>query len=124
MLTKLGITLVVDHMGRPATAEGVAAQAFQELLLLVADGAFWVKLALCRASTQFPDYPDARPFHDAFLAANPDRLVWGSDWPHIRLSDRAPDVGHLLDLFDEWIAGDEGLRRKILVANPETLFGF
>lgn len=123
-LKKLGIPLVADHMGRPNIAAGVSAPEFQEFLAHVEDGSFWVKLALCRASTQFPDYPDARPFHDAFVAGCPDRLVWGSDWPHIRLGNQAPDVGHLLDLFDDWVAGDETLRAKVLVDNPANLFRF
>ena len=123
-LAKLGLVLVADHMGRPATADGAKAPDFRDFAALVKDGIFWVKLSLCRVSAKFPDYPDARSFHDALMGANPDRLLWGSDWPHIRMGAQTPDVGHLLDLFDEWIAGDDTLRQKILVENPQKLFGF
>lgn len=124
MLAKLGIAFVADHMGRPATALGAEAPAFRKFLGLVEDGVFWVKLAACRTSNQFPDYPDTRPFHDALIRANADNLIWGSDWPHIRMGTATPDVGHLIDLFEDWTGADDALRQKIFVKNPERLFGF
>lgn len=123
MLRRLGIPIVIDHMARLQTARGVADPGFQHLLRLLADGEVWVKLSLCRVSAQRPDYPDLRPFHDALVAANPERLLWGSDWPHVNMGEAAPDVGHLIDLFDRWL-GDDGLRQSILVDNPARLFGF
>jgi predicted TIM-barrel fold metal-dependent hydrolase len=60
---------------------------------------------------------------DALVAANPDRLVWGSDWPYVRMGDPTPDVGHLLDLLRDR-AGDAGLVRRVLVDNPAALYGF
>jgi predicted TIM-barrel fold metal-dependent hydrolase len=82
-----------------------------------------VKLsAAYRLSAQFPDYPDARPFHDALLAANPERLMWGTDWPHPSIAaDVMPDDGHLLDLFCAWTPNAE-TRRRILVDTPQRLF--
>ncbi len=124
MLQSLGLTLVVDHMGRPDVRAGASSSDFQKFVGYVSDGLFWVKLSLCRVSTNYPDYPDARPFHDALIAANPDRLVWGSDWPHIRLGPKTPDIGHLLDIFDSWTDRDEGLRVKIFAQNTKQLFGF
>lgn len=123
MLRRLGIPVVIDHMARLQTARGVADPACQKLLSLLADGEVWVKLSLCRVSTQRPDYDDLRPFHDALVAANPGQLLWGSDWPHVNMGDAAPDVGHLLDLLDDWL-GDDGLRQAILADNPRKLFGF
>jgi predicted TIM-barrel fold metal-dependent hydrolase len=76
-----------------------------------------------RVSEQYPDYRDARPLYDALIAANPDQLVWGTDWPHPRLDKNMPDTGHLLDLFNAWTP-DAALRRKILVDNPARLYGF
>ncbi|MGZ3320500.1 MAG: amidohydrolase family protein, partial [Xanthobacteraceae bacterium] len=70
-----------------------------------------------------PDYPDARPFHTALVAENPDRLVWGGDWPHPRMEEEMPDVGHLLDLFMEWTP-DAAIRQRILVGNPQRLYDF
>jgi 2-pyrone-4,6-dicarboxylate lactonase len=82
-----------------------------------------MKLSVCRNSRAFPDYPDVRPFHDALIAANPDRLLWGSDWPFVRMGDLTPDVTHLLSLLYEWVE-DDTLRRRILVDNPAGLFEF
>jgi predicted TIM-barrel fold metal-dependent hydrolase len=75
------------------------------------------------AERRTPDYEDARPFHEALARANPDRLVWGGDWPHPRIEGEMPDAGHLLDLFHAW-TGDEATRRRILVDNPAALYGF
>ena len=124
MLCGLGVPVVIEHMGRFEVERGVADPSFRTLVGLVAEGRVWIKLAPCRTSTRFPDYEDARPFHDALVAANPDRLLWASDWPHVRMEDSTPDVGHLVDLFDRWTARDPVLRRKVFVDNPEALYGF
>jgi 2-pyrone-4,6-dicarboxylate lactonase len=123
-LARLGLPIVLEHMARFAMEEGVTGAAFQAVLTALAAGDIWVKLALCRASQDFPDYPDARPFHDALLAANPGRLLWASDWPHVRLDETRPDVGHLLNLFTEWAQHDRTLIGQVLVDNPATLYGF
>jgi predicted TIM-barrel fold metal-dependent hydrolase len=76
-----------------------------------------------RLSAQFPGYEDARAFHDALVAANPERLLWGSDWPHPSIAAEVmPDDGHLLDLFMDWTPV-EATRRRILVETPARLFG-
>ena len=91
---------------------------------LVGEGAVHVKLsAPYRVSTQFPDYADARALHELLVAANPERLMWGTDWPHPSIAaDVMPDDGHLLDLFFDWTP-DETVRRRILVETPQRLFG-
>ncbi|HEY7228951.1 MAG TPA: amidohydrolase family protein [Pseudolabrys sp.] len=116
--------VVVDHMLMVPASKGVNEPNFQALLKLVGDGHAHVKVsAAYRLSEQFPDYPDAKPFHDALLRANPERLMWGTDWPHPWISAEAmPDDGHLLDLFMDWTP-DETVRRKILVETPSRLFG-
>lgn len=118
-----GLPIVLDHMAGLQIARGLDDPSFKAILSALREGWLWVKLVLCRCSQDFPDYADARPFHDALIAANPDRVIWGSDWPHLRLGERAPDVGHLLDLFAEWVS-DAELRRRILVDNPRELYGF
>jgi predicted TIM-barrel fold metal-dependent hydrolase len=118
-----GVPVVLDHLAGIAPGRTVGDPAFQAILDALGEGWLWVKLTLCRASREFPDYPDIRPFHDALIAAAPERLVWGSDWPHVRMGALAPDVGHLLDLFGEWVR-DPGLRDRILVHNPAALYGF
>jgi hypothetical protein len=64
-----------------------------------AEGRIWVKVSgAYRVSRLYPDYPDAQPIHEALVAANPDQITWGTDWPHPRLERDMPDDGHLLDL--------------------------
>jgi len=77
-LVRLGLPLVIDHLGSLAPARGQDA-VFQLLRDLLSEGAIWMKLTLCRVGTA-PDYADARALHDAFVAANPDQVLWGSDW--------------------------------------------
>lgn len=115
---------VIDHMGNIDAALGVQQPGFQLLCRLLADGRVWVKVSgAYRISTRYPDYPDARPFHEALVAANPQQVVWGSDWPHPRIEGEMPDDGVLLDLFNAWTP-DAAVRRQILVDNPARLYGF
>jgi 2-pyrone-4,6-dicarboxylate lactonase len=115
--------VIVDHYGMVDASRGIAEENFQALLQLVGEGHVHVKVsAPYRISTQYPDYPDARPFHDALLSANPERLMWGTDWPHPSIADEImPDDGHLLDLFHAWTP-DATTRRRILVDTPARLF--
>jgi len=117
--------VIVDHMLHIPAARGVTDANFQALLKLIGEGHLYVKVsAPYRLSDQFPDYPDAKPFHDALVRANPDRLMWGTDWPHPSIPGGImPDDGHLLDLFVEWTP-DEAVRRRILLETPARLFGF
>jgi len=116
--------VVVDHMLNISAARGVGDKNFQALLRLAGEGYVHVKLsAAYRLSAQYPDYADAKPFHDALVCANPERLLWGTDWPHPSiLPEVMPDDGHLLDLFADWTP-DAEMRRRILVETPERLFG-
>jgi 2-pyrone-4,6-dicarboxylate lactonase len=123
MLLGLDLPLVIDHMGRIGPGDwGPTDADFQRLLACVREGRMWVKLTALRSSRDFPDYADARPFHEAFVAANPDRLLFGSDWPLLNLGERTPDVGKLVDIFRDW-TGPE-LSERILVDNPARLYGF
>jgi predicted TIM-barrel fold metal-dependent hydrolase len=114
--------VIVDHYGMIDARCGVNEENFQALLRLVGEGHVHVKVsAPYRVSARYPDYPDARPFHDALLAANPERLMWGTDWPHPSIpADVMPDDGHLLDLFFDWTPGAD-MRRTILVDTPARL---
>ena len=123
-LRELALPVVIDHMGRTDARAGTGTAGFQSLLRLVGAGDAWVKLSgPHRLSQNDPDYPEARPFHEALVAANPDRLVWGADWPHPRIEGTMPDAGRLLDLFQEWTP-DADIRRRILVDNPARLYDF
>lgn len=125
--------IVFDYFG---WAEGGVAQpGFQVLLSLVRSGRAYVKLSEpYRLSKLAPNYPDLAPVARAFVEANPDRVVWGSGWPHLaglapgktwrQISPNlAVDDVHLLDALAVWVP-DPALRHKILVENPARLFGF
>ena len=116
--------VIVDHLGMVPAERGVNDENFQALLKLVGDGHAQVKVsAVYRLSSQYPNYADARVLHDAFVRANPDMLMWGSDWPHPSIAAEVmPDDGHLLDLFYDWTP-DEKTRCQILVDTPARLFG-
>jgi predicted TIM-barrel fold metal-dependent hydrolase len=124
LLKSFNLPVVIDHMGRTDARAGTATPGFQSLLRAVGEGWCWAKLSGAhRLSSNAPDYPDARPFHEALVRANPDRLVWGGDWPHPRVEGEMPDAGHLLKLFQQWTP-DQAVRHKILVSNPARLYGF
>ena len=124
ILQSIDLPVVIDHMGRTDARAGIEAPGFQSLLRLLGAGGCWVKLSgTHRVSRAAPDYPDARVLHETLVAANPDQLVWGSDWPHPRMEGEMPNAGHLLDLFNEWTP-DDTVRRRILVDNPARLYGF
>ena len=130
------VPLVFDHFGGAVAAEGVGQPGFADLLELVKSGKAYVKISgAYRASTLRPDYPDAAPLARALIAANSDRIVWGTDWPHPnsvappggKATDVTPlfqiDDGRLLNQLPVW-APDAAIRKKILVDNPARLYGF
>ena len=116
--------IVLDHYALARASEGVAGAGFQAACRYLSEGRIWVKLSgAYRISNTYPDYADVRALHEALIKANPDQLLWGSDWPHPRLAENMPDDGHLLDLFNAWTP-DAAMRTRILVSNPERLYGF
>ena len=130
------VPVVFDHFGGAQAALGLNQPGFPDLLELVRSGKAYVKISgAYRASTRGPDYPDVVPFAKALIAANADRIVWGSDWPHPngtvvpgrKPTDVSPpfqiDDGRLLNQLAVW-APDPAIRKKILVDNPARLYGF
>jgi 2-pyrone-4,6-dicarboxylate lactonase len=126
-LLELGIPLVIEHMGwldiQLDSQRGVESAEFGAVCEFLKTGQVWVKLVLCRNSRNYPLYSDLRKFHDRLISINPDRLLWGSDWPYVRMGEDAPDVGRLLDVFHDWVP-DVTIRRKILSDNPAALYRF
>lgn len=132
-IRQLQVTTVIDHMGRPEPSHGLDQPAFKLVLELARDPRFWFKVsALDKLSeTSLANVPDGIPFKDtipfarAVIAAAPDRVIWGSDWPHGNTFEpgTVPNDGTLLDLLAE-IARDQTTRRRILVDNPAKLYGF
>ena len=123
-LGKLSIDIVIDHFGRVRAADGIDAPPFQTLLRLLQRGNFWAKLiGPYFLSDKTPGFPDVTPFARAVVAAAPDRVVWGTDWPHPSAHGLTPNDGELADMLPDWIP-DETQRDKVLVANPARLYGF
>jgi 2-pyrone-4,6-dicarboxylate lactonase len=120
------VPMSVGHIGyTKAAAGGLAHPGFQDFLALLLDGYFWVKLTgPSRISAlERPPYFDIAAMAQAVIAAAPDRVVWGSDWPHVMQVKPMPNDGDLLDAVAEW-APDAAQRRRILVDNPARLYGF
>ncbi|MDI1262425.1 MAG: amidohydrolase family protein [bacterium] len=130
------VPVVFDHFGGARAALGVDQPGFADLVELVKSGKAHVKISgAYRASKLGPDYADATPLARQLISANPDRIVWGTDWPHPnsvtpagkQVTDVTPlfqiDDGRLLNQLPVWTA-DAGIRKKILVDNPARLYGF
>jgi predicted TIM-barrel fold metal-dependent hydrolase len=121
---RLPATMVFDHMGRLPQPAGTDHPAFAIVRRLIDRGRTWVKLSGAYLDTEAgpPSYADATAVARAYVAAAPERMVWGSDWPHPTETDK-PDDAVLLDLVAAWVP-DAATRRRVLVSNPETLYGF
>lgn len=129
-LRKLPVDVMFDHMGHVPAAAGVSNAGFQAMLALMKEGKFWAKLSAPYRLSELP-YPfdDVTPFAHALIAAAPDRLVWGSDWPHPAVPGHMPanfvipNDGDLLDILSLW-TDDAVLQKKILADNPGRLYDF
>ncbi len=120
----LGVPVVIDHMARVRVADGLGQAAFQELLRLLAEAEIWVKVSGAeRLSAPGRPYEDVVPFARALIDAAPDRVLWGTDWPHPNIVGTMPNDGDLVDLLGRF-APDPDARRRILVDNPARLYGF
>jgi predicted TIM-barrel fold metal-dependent hydrolase len=135
-LQNVPVPVVFDHFGGAQAADGVKQAGFDLLLRLVRTGKAYVKIsAPYRSSSQAPDYPDVAPLAKALIAANPRRILWGSDWPHPdtrQIPGRPPtaitprfkvDDARVLAQLALW-ESDDGVRKTILVENPARLYGW
>lgn len=124
-LLKLGMPIVIDHMGRMDASRGVADPGFQTLCRLLADGVAWTKVSgVDRLTGNGAPYADVDPLAKAVIQANIERVVWGTDWPHIAYFDKpVPDDGDLLNLLARWLP-DSSQRKMVLVHNPANLYGW
>lgn len=122
-LKELGTTIVVDHMGRPDVAKGVDHPDFQCFVNFMAENDnVWCKVSCPeRLTLQAPDYSDVVPFAKTLVEQFPDRVLWGTDWPHPNMKSHVPDDGHLVDVIPK-IATTEALQQKLLVDNPMKLY--
>lgn len=119
-----GIPVVIDHMGHMPVEKGLDDPGFKSFLGLVRDGLAWAKLSgNYRISTRRPDFEDAIPFAQALIDACPQHMVWGTDWPHVAMTEHMPDTTDLLNALDDY-APDAATKQLILVDNPAVLYGF
>ena len=124
LLERMPTPYVIDHMARVDASAGLDQEPFQRLLDLMTDERCWVKVSGAERLTAGgpPPYDDVVPFARALIEAAPDRILWGTDWPHPNVR-HMPDDGDLVDLVARF-APDEATRNRILVTNPETLYDF
>lgn len=125
VLNTLPCPLVLDHMGQVPQPGGTRSPGFQVVRRLLDAGQTWVKLSgvYIRSLTGAPAYEDAGAVAAALVRAAPERMLWGSDWPHpTQPLEGKPDDATLLDLLAQW-APDPGVRRRVLVDNPSGLYG-
>jgi predicted TIM-barrel fold metal-dependent hydrolase len=121
----LPVDSVFGHLGYMPTSEGIDNSGFKEFLSLVRDGRAWVKLTAPNRISGLgaAPYEDVNPYGRALVEAAPNRMLWGSDWPHVFIKKSMPNDGDLIDQMLEW-APDEDVRKKIFVDNPAYLYGF
>ncbi len=125
LLDAMPVPYVIDHMARVPAGNGIDQEPFQQLLnLLGEDQRCWVKISCAERLTEgkVAPYEDVVPFATALIAAAPDRVLWGTDWPHPNMKVM-PDEGELLDLLSLYAPAEE-LRNQILVTNPTVLYDF
>lgn len=124
VLAALPIPVVIDHLGRIPQPEGVDHPGARAIMRLLQRGNTWIKLSEPYADTRLgpPAYADTSALARAYIEAAPERVLWGSDWPHPTEKIK-PDDAQLFDLLADWVP-DAAVREKILVGNPAALFGF
>ena len=118
------VDVVFGHLGYVPTTKGLDTDGFRGMLNLLRAEKAWVKLTAPYRLTPKPmPYPDTAIFAERLVETAPERLLWGSDWPHTFIKSAMPNDGDLIDLFAAWVP-DESQRRRILIDNPERLYGF
>jgi 2-pyrone-4,6-dicarboxylate lactonase len=125
VFTALKVPMSIGHFAyQPATA-GVGAPGFKALLELMRRGNTWMKISGANrvSATDLPPYDDVKPLAEALIKAAPDRIMWGTDWPHPNKYVVNPNDGDLVDAFGDWVS-DQGMRRKIMVDTPAAFYRF
>jgi predicted TIM-barrel fold metal-dependent hydrolase len=120
-LAELDADFVIDHMGYMLESDGLTNGDFDRLLEAIRGGRGWIKLSAPYRLARDGNFNRLRPMARALIEAAPERMIWGSDWPHI--PEGGKDTGTLLNLLGDWVP-DPAIRARILVHNPARLFGF
>ena len=123
ILDDVPLPIVLDHMGQFPVAEGVEGKQFQNILRLLDDPRFWIKLVGYRVSQSPPAFEDIHAAAKMLVATAPDRCLWGTDWPHIYLEGRPmPNTTELFEQALDWVSPQHA--QSVFVENPARLYGF
>ena len=124
-LAAVKVPISIAHFAYQPAAAGVSAPGFKALIELMRRGNTWMKISGANrvSATDLPPYDDVRPMAEALIEAAPDRIMWGTDWPHPNKYLVNPNDGDLVDAFGDWVT-DETMRRRIMVDNPAGFYRF
>ncbi len=119
------VPMSIGHFGYQPAVDGTATPGFRALIDLVEAGNTWVKISGANrvSATDLPPYDDVEPLAHALLKAAPDRIMWGTDWPHPNRYEANPNDGDMMDSFNGWFSDDD-LRSKVLVDTPNLFYRF
>jgi 2-pyrone-4,6-dicarboxylate lactonase len=119
------VPMSIGHFGYQPATDGTTTPGFRALTELVKAGNTWVKISGANrvSATDLPPYDDVRPLAQALLEAAPDRIMWGTDWPHPNRYEANPNDGDMMDSFNGWF-GDDDLRRRVLIDTPRDFYRF
>ena len=120
---KFDLPIVVDHMGRVPTDKGIEQEAYKILCDFMKKPNWWVKISGSERIANKPPFYDAIVYAQGLVAIAPDRILWGTDYPHPNIKEHMPNDADLLDLFPLMVP-DINLQKKILVDNPAKLYGW
>jgi predicted TIM-barrel fold metal-dependent hydrolase len=125
VFARIKVPMSIGHFAYQPASAGVTARGFQALLELVRQGNTWMKISGANrvSATDLPPYDDVKPMAHALIAAAPERIMWGTDWPHPNKYVVNPNDGDLVDAFGDWVR-DEAMRRKIMVETPAKFYRF
>ena len=125
IFSTLTVPMSIGHFAYQRATDGVSAPGFQALLDLMRRGNTWMKISGANrvSETDLPPYDDVAPMADALIEAAPNRIMWGTDWPHPNKFEVNPNDGDLLDAFGAWVV-DPTVRRRIMVDTPAAFYRF
>jgi predicted TIM-barrel fold metal-dependent hydrolase len=125
VFTALAVPMSIAHFAYQPAAAGVGAAGFRALVELARRGNTWIKISGANrvSATDLPPYDDVKPLARALIAAAPERIMWGTDWPHPNKYVANPNDGDLVDAFGDWVS-DDAMRRKIMVDTPAAFYRF
>jgi len=125
VFTALTVPMSIAHFAYQPAAAGIEAAGFKALLELARRGNTWIKISGANrvSATDLPPYDDVRPLAQSLIEAAPERILWGTDWPHPNKYLVNPNDGDLVDAFGDWVT-DEATRRRIMVETPAAFYRF